>query len=85
MWIKLVQACTLISQSIKDISRITSFIYLEITLQIHVMIYLEKLYTVEGCLCSLVSRVTCHILFQYINDYYTLMKKILYMKFKKNI
>ena len=61
------------SQSIKDISMIPSFLNWEMTREIHVMNYSEKMYTVEDNFHSIVSRVTWQILFQYIEDNYTLL------------
>ena len=42
MWIKLIQACKMTSQSIKNISRIPSFIHWVMKLETHVMKYTES-------------------------------------------
>ena len=55
------------SQSIKDISRMPKCSIWEMTQELHVMKYSEK-NIVEDNFHSLVSQVTWHILFQFIED-----------------
>ena len=73
MWIKLIQACTMTSKSIKDISMIPSFLIGKWCDRFVFWFIQKTIYTVEDTFHFLLSQLTLKILSQYIEDYYTLI------------